>query len=124
MLHLFWQKFKGPDYHRDEGVKGNFSAEFVAISGMPSLYSEFGNDTNHVPVEMDPNFHLEPREQDKIFCEDVQEEFFLNICGSSNLQILAVLAGYCHYWRTNQILETPVMKFRRRRDRDERVLSF
>jgi hypothetical protein len=69
MLHLFWQKFKGPDYHRDEGVKSNFSAEFVAISGMPSLYSEFGNDTNHVPVEVDPNFHLEPREQDKIFCE-------------------------------------------------------
>jgi hypothetical protein len=50
-------------------VKSNFSAGFVAISGMPSLYSESGNDTNHVPVEVDPNFHLEPREQDKIFCE-------------------------------------------------------
>ena len=29
MLHLFCQKFKGPDYHRDKGVKSNFSAEFV-----------------------------------------------------------------------------------------------
>jgi hypothetical protein len=27
-------KLKGPDYHRDECVKGNFSAGFVAISGM------------------------------------------------------------------------------------------
>jgi hypothetical protein len=56
-------KFKGPDYHRNECVKSNFSAGFVAISGMPSLYSESGNDMNHVPVEVDPNLHLEPREQ-------------------------------------------------------------
>jgi hypothetical protein len=28
-----------------------------------------------------------------------------------NPQILAVLTGYCHHWRTNQILEAPVMKF-------------
>ena len=44
-------------------VKINFSAGFVAISGMPSLYSESGKHTNHVPVEVDPNLHLEPREQ-------------------------------------------------------------
>jgi hypothetical protein len=44
-------------------VKINFSAGFVAISGMPSMYSESGNDMNHVPVEVDPNLHLEPREQ-------------------------------------------------------------
>ena len=56
-------KFKGPDYHRNECVKSNFSAGFVAISGMSSLYSESGNDMNHVPVEVDPNLHLEPREQ-------------------------------------------------------------
>jgi hypothetical protein len=63
MLHLFCQKFKGPDYHRDECVKSNFSAGFVAISGMPGLYSESGNDINHVPVEVGPDLHLEPGEQ-------------------------------------------------------------
>ena len=56
-------KFKGPDYHRDECVKSNFSAGFAAISGMPGLYSESGNDINHVPVEVGPDLHLEPREQ-------------------------------------------------------------
>ena len=63
MLHMFWQKFKGPDYHRNECVKSNFSAGFVAISGMPSLYSESGKHTSHVPVKVDLNLHLEPRKQ-------------------------------------------------------------
>ena len=56
-------KFKGPYYHRNECVKSNFSAGFVAISGMPGLYSESGNDMNHVPVEVGPDLHLEPGEQ-------------------------------------------------------------
>jgi hypothetical protein len=58
-------------------VKSNFSAGIVAISGMPSLYSGSGNDTNHVPVEVDPNFHLESREQDKIFCEKCARRILL-----------------------------------------------
>jgi len=56
---------KVPDYHRDECVKSNFSAGFVAISGVPGLYSESGNDINHVPVEVGPDLHLEPGEQVK-----------------------------------------------------------
>ena len=34
-----------------------------ATSGMPSLYSESGKHTSHVPVEVDPNLHIEPRKQ-------------------------------------------------------------
>ena len=30
---------------------------------MPSLYSESGNDINHVLVEVGPYLHLKPREQ-------------------------------------------------------------
>ena len=44
-------------------MKSNFYAGFVAISGMSSLYSESGNDINHVPVEVGPNLHLASREQ-------------------------------------------------------------
>ena len=44
-------------------MKSNFSAGFVAISGMSDLYSESGNDINHVPVEVGPDLHLEPGEQ-------------------------------------------------------------
>ena len=44
-------------------MKSNFSAGFVAISGVSGLYSESGNDINHVPIEVGPDLHLEPREQ-------------------------------------------------------------
>jgi 2C-methyl-D-erythritol 2,4-cyclodiphosphate synthase len=44
----------------DECVKSNFSAGFVAISGVSGLYSEYGNNINHVPVEVGPDIHLEP----------------------------------------------------------------
>jgi hypothetical protein len=45
------------------GQRLGFYRDAKAISGMPSLYSESGKHTNHVPVEVDPNLHLEPRKQ-------------------------------------------------------------
>ena len=44
-------------------MKSNYYAGFVAISGMPSLHSESGNDINHVPVEIGPDLHLESGKQ-------------------------------------------------------------
>jgi hypothetical protein len=40
----------------------------------------------------------------KFSVKSVQEESFLDIRGSLNLQILAVLTVYCHHSKTNQIL--------------------
>lgn len=61
---------KDPDYHRDECVKSNFSSGFRAISGVPGICSESGNDINHVPIEVGPDRQLEHGEQVKTVAKE------------------------------------------------------
>lgn len=61
---------KGPDYQRDECVKSNFSAGFLAISSVPGEYSESGNNIKQVPVEVGPDFQLEPGDQVKTVAKE------------------------------------------------------
>lgn len=61
---------KGPHYQRDECVKSNFSAGFLAISSVPGEYSEFGNNIKQFPVEVSPDLQLEPGDQMKTVAKE------------------------------------------------------